>query len=92
MLVSGMLDPDATGTYKRAADYDGAEAWTRGDSAWSIWRSTIFGYWIISETIGMFDPILDASWCRETVPGPITGPYEASGTATGIATVTLSSE
>jgi len=89
-VVTGTLNPDATGNYLYAGTYNGKPYYRREDGAYFIWwcSSTSPDYWIISTAAGVIGgPI--AYWYRES---PEIGNYAAAGTATGTATVAAPTE
>jgi hypothetical protein len=88
MLMSGELDPDATGTYEHNGYYAGEVVWSSDDEAWSIWKATTSGKWILSATPGI-EPLfqVEAGWMGSMTINP-QGPFYAVPPATGTATVT----
>lgn len=87
MLVSGTLDPDATGTYLRAADYGGRSAWTREDAAWSIWCTIAEPVYWLSPTVGSIPGEDEPGWSKlDDAENPI-GIYSNNEEAEGDAVV-----
>lgn len=71
--MSGELEPDATGTYERAADHDGKPTWTRQDAQWSIWYNASHNRYFLSQTIGQYPGDFEDAW-YENLTGPIPPP------------------
>lgn len=86
-MVSGTLDPDATGTYLRAIDTNGQEAWTREDSAWSIWYENGSNSYMLTEDLGHIPETDEPYWTKGIIGTNPTGTYDPSDGATRIATV-----
>ena len=82
--VSGILDPDSTGTYLPIGLFAGKPSYEREDGAWHLWWAIPVGQWIISMDLGMAEGFL---WYREDPD--IEGLYLPGGTATGEATVSV---
>jgi hypothetical protein len=93
MLVSGTLDPDAIGTYRRAADKNGREAWRRNDGAYYIWWSSDAGVWYLNSSETEPESEEEPYWSKAASPETPTGLYNPGNAyADGDATVTSSSE
>jgi len=80
--VTGTLDPDATGNYVDAGEFNGKRSYELTPDGWFIWWDTE-GWWTISVTRGL---VGFSFWTREDPE--IQGLYSPGGTATGDATVT----
>ena len=81
-IVTGTLNPDATGNYFEDGTHDGKPTYRRTDSAFWIWYHQPAVSWIITTTVGPVDP---DGWFHNI---SIEGTYTPFGAATGIATVT----
>ena len=79
-VVTGTLNPDATGTYVENGTYLSRPAYEREDGAYWIWWST--AAWIISPSKGGF--ITNYWFDADATPA---GTYAVRGTYTGTATV-----
>ena len=81
-IVTGELEPDATGEYFEDGLYNGQMSYAREDSSWFIYFFE--NTWIISKAKGS-QP--DYVWWLRSSP-EIAGTYSAEEDATGEATVT----
>ncbi len=87
MLVSGTLNPDASGLFERVGDYGGQHAWTRQTPGWSIWYCEPVGGFVISAAVGQQPTDPDNWWFHDFPPGDQLGAYSPVSPATGTATV-----
>jgi hypothetical protein len=89
MLVSGVLNPDTSGSYEQGADYAGYRTWTRIGGGWSIWWRIGTARWQLTPIIGTIPGVGNPFWIGPAGAGNPEGLYEAAGTATGDATAVL---
>jgi len=85
-VVTGTLDPDATGNYLYTGTYKGKPYYRREDGAYFIWWYSTSSYWIISAAVG----VLGTAYWYKTLSE--AGEYTAAGTATGTPTAAASTE
>lgn len=85
-VVTGTLDPDATGTYRATSQQTGGKTvYAQADNSWYLWWLPSFEHWTISTTT---IEIAEPYWSRtQSTDDPAEGAYTAHG-ATGDATVT----
>lgn len=80
--VTGILSPDATGSYLNVGEYNGKPYCRRSDSGYYIWWNSVAD-WVISSVLGGSEP---ARWMR--ADPAVEGVYQPIGEAQGEATVT----
>jgi len=78
--VTGTLEPDATGNYRKGGTHNGKPYYIRLDGAWFIWWYIGTLVWVISAKLDNPD---GPSWTRgETLEGKYNPAFPATGTAT----------
>jgi hypothetical protein len=82
LVVTGLLDPDATGNYYAYGEYGGQTSYANEAETFFIWHDEIGLWWEITEAIGVPGT---AGW-RRVVPS-VAGDYWPTGAATEVATV-----
>lgn len=80
--VTGTLEPDVTGTYEDAGEYNDERYYELAGNGWYIWTDG-FDNWFISTALG----VKAGAWWVPADPD-LEGDYNPAGTAIGIATVT----
>ena len=87
MVVTGVLDPDVTGTYTYVGLYDGYGYWAKATNAY-LFVDTAQGVWVLAEYLAPVDPGVEAFWGGPVmaVASPVDD-YSPVAPATGDATV-----
>lgn len=80
--VTGELNPDVTGIYEDAGEYEGKRSYELVGNGWFLWYSED-DWWYITPERGT---VTGKYWVR--LDPAIEGDYNPIGTATGIAAVT----
>lgn len=82
LVVTGPLEPDATGYYNVAGINDGENYYSRTDGSYHIWYDSGGGEWIISDEVGGGTDPTDNYWDGAD---DADGSYSAGGAAAGAA-------
>lgn len=81
--MAGDPNPDATGNYRYAGQYQGSYAYRREDGGWYIWHDPTGPNWQISVLLG---DVGANAWENDGLR--IDNPYSPLGGAAGTPTVT----
>jgi len=81
LIVSGTLDPDATGTYLYRGYFNGKPFWEHASGGWFVYWSDSAGHWII------LGATTDPYWYKTTYPETPLGLYFPAWGGSGLASV-----